>query len=81
MKYTPSFKQKVRTLFPNDSRLSNLLESGSELVGRILDDSAPSSISNDTVLKATSLQELQDLAKNNKAKVDLYSEFWKQPKS
>lgn len=75
MYYPESFKQKVKSIYPDWEELHKRLETGDVFVGRYLNDSSPSGISIDTILKATSLKELQAEAKKMKEKVDIYTQW------
>jgi hypothetical protein len=70
--YTKELIKQVKELYPNNETIHNLADSGNEFLGRYLDDSASVSINIDTILLATSLEELQKLAREQKKKVNLY---------
>ncbi len=72
MAYSKELINAVKEVYPDSKEMHKLAESGNAFLGRYLDDSSPSSISLDTVLKATSLDELQKLARNYKRKIELY---------
>jgi len=80
MKYTEEFKDRVKKLYPNSKQMHEMLDNGNAFLGRLLDDNSPSGISNETILKAKSLTELQQLATTNQAKIQLYKDYWEQPK-
>jgi hypothetical protein len=73
MAYSEKLIKEVKDAYPDYPRMHELAETGSAWLGRYLDDSSPRSISIDTVLKANSLEELQNLAKDYKKKLDLYA--------
>ena len=73
MAYSEKLIKEVKEAYPDYPRMHELAETGSAWLGRYLDDSSPRSISIDTVLKANSLEELQNLAKEYKKKLDLYA--------
>jgi hypothetical protein len=73
MAYSEKLIKEVKDAYPDYPRMHELAETGSAWLGRYLDDSSPRSISIDTVLKANSLEELQNLAKEYKKKLDLYA--------
>ena len=73
MAYSEKLIKEVKEAYPDYPRMHELAETGSAWLGRYLDDSSPRSISIDTVLKANSLEELQNLAKDYKKKLDLYA--------
>lgn len=76
MFYPEDFKSRVKKAYPNFEKLHRSLDNGDEIVGRLLDDgSYPSTISLDTILAATSLEELQEKAKAIKVKLNLYNEW------
>lgn len=77
MKYPQNFIDKAKRVYPNWQRLHELLDKGSEFVGRLLADSRPDGgISIAQVLNAETLEELQDFARNEQAKSELYSEWF-----
>jgi hypothetical protein len=73
MAYSEKLIKEVKETYPDYPRMHELAETGSAWLGRYLDDSSPRSISIDTVLKANSLEDLQNLAKDYKKKLDLYA--------
>lgn len=75
LNYPEDFKARCKIAYPDFQRLHELLDAGSELVGRILDESATGSLPVDTVLRATSLTELQALAALEKERRVLYNEW------
>lgn len=76
MFYPTDFKNRVKKTYPNWDELHRGLDNGDVFVGRYLNDSSyPASISLNTILAATSLEELQEMAKVLQAKVDLYNEW------
>lgn len=77
MFYPEDFKTRVKNAYPNWEGLHRRLDSGDCFVGRFLDDSSSTTISLDTVLAATSLEELQNKAKAEQEKVELYKEWSK----
>lgn len=75
MFYPEDFKKRVKEMFPDWENLHRNLDCGSIYVGQIL--YADFSIPIDTILAATSLDELQDTAKAIKKRKELYSEWCK----
>ena len=77
MFYPEDFKTRVKKAYPNCEELHLGLDSGDVFIGRYLDDSSPTSLSLDTILNATSLEELQEKARLAQEKVELYCEWSK----
>ena len=76
MFYSKDFKTRVKKAYPNFKELHRSLECGNDYtVGLYLSENSSSSISITTVLEATSLKELQNKAKAEKEKVELYKEW------
>lgn len=73
--YPANFVAKAKKLYPNWTELHQALASGSELVGRYLDDSCDGKLDCREVMKAESLREVKAMAKRELAKVELYSEW------
>lgn len=65
------FVDEARTLYPGWSDLQAAIASGDPIIGRYLDDAAPSGIDVNTVLRATSLESLQQKASIIKRKQNL----------
>lgn len=78
MKYSAELIRGVKELYPEDSRMQELADTGNMWLGRYLDDGAMGMIAIDTVLLATSLEELQKKARLQKKKKDLYSKWYKE---
>ena len=78
MAYSEKLIKEVKEAYPDYPRMHELAETGSVWLGRYLDDSSPRSISIDTVLKANSLEKLQNLAKEYKKKLDLYNMWYEE---
>lgn len=76
--YSESFKKRVKEAWNNYEEIVKLADAGSEFLGRYLDDGSQGGISVNTVLTATSLEALQQIARSLKIKRDLYSEFWEE---
>ena len=76
MFYPEDFKKRVKETFPEIEKLHRNLDKGSLEVGLYL-RSRTVSISNDTILAATSLEELQKMAKVAKTRSNLYDEWCK----
>lgn len=75
MFYPEEFKARCKKAYPDNEVLHEKLEEGSEWVGRYLDDGADGKLPVDTILEATSLEELQALAQVEKEKRSLYAEW------
>ena len=76
MFYPEDFKNKVKEVHPDWEELHQSLDRGSQYAGALLYYNwYPDSISIDTILVATSLEELQEMAKAKQVDVDLYSEW------
>lgn len=73
--YTPDLIAEVKELYPDSAEMHKLAESGNAFLGRYLDDSSPTGIPLDTVLLATSLDELQKKARIAKRKCELYRKW------
>ena len=75
MVYPKEFIDKCKAAYPDKPHLHDMLNSGSQLVGRALSELETNSISTSIVLAATSLEELQNLAKIKNARCSLYGEW------
>lgn len=75
MFYSSDFKDRVMKAFPDNEDLEARLEKGDIMVGRILDDSSPDSLSLDVILNSNSLEQLQAMARIAKERKDLYTEW------
>ena len=75
MFYPEDFKNRVKKAFPTWDELHRRLDSGDVFVGRYLDDNSPTALSLNTILTATSLEELQENAKAAQEKVELYHDW------
>lgn len=73
--YAKWFVDEAKALYPNCDGLHKAIENGSSIVGRYLDDNAPSGLSCNEVLSAVSLESLQQKAMVVKRKQDLYHAF------
>ncbi len=78
MEYTKELIAEVKELYPNSKEMHKLADEGNGFLGRYLDDSSPSGISIDEILLSTSLDELQQKARNHKRKVQLYKKWCEQ---
>lgn len=78
MKYSDELIKEVKELYPNSSDMIKHAENGNTVLGRYLDDSSSGNISIDTILKATSLDDLKEVANKLKAKRDLYKQWGKE---
>lgn len=73
MGYTQKLIKMVKETYPNSPDMHKLAESGNAFLGRYLDDSCEDSLPLDTILLATSLESLQQKARDMKRKVELYA--------
>lgn len=73
--YTQDLINEVKELYPDTPAMHALAESGNVFLGRYLDDSSFTGIPLDTVLLATSLDELQTIARRYKRQVQLYKKW------
>jgi len=78
MKYSDELIAEVKELFPNNKEMHQHADNGNEILGRYLDDSSSGSIRIDTILLATSLEQLQTLARFQKRKVELCKKWCKE---
>lgn len=78
IQYSDDFKRKVKELYPNDTNMHNMADRGDDFLGRYLDDSSSSNIDCDTILIATSLDELQKKARALKQKKELYAQWYRE---
>ena len=76
MGYSTSFIQKVKECYPDSPKMHDLADNGEYFLGRYLDDSSSGAINVDAILLATSLDELQKVARREKMRVNLYKEWW-----
>ena len=74
MVFPKEFKEKVKRVYPGWETIQTFLDDDSELACRQLFDKCVSGISVDTILRASSLEELQNLARREKEKWALYRE-------
>ena len=72
MNYPEGFKLKVKLIYPNNNVLLMAIENGSPFVGKMLEQYSQESISNEEILNATDLNELQTKAQVIKARRELY---------
>ena len=75
MAYSPQLIADVKELYPDSTEMHKLADSGNAFLGRYLDDSSPSGMPIDTVLLATSLDDLQRKARDMKRRVELYKRW------
>ncbi len=78
MVYSRELINEVKELYPNDKEMHELAAEGNVFLGRYLDDSSSNMMSIDTVLLATSLDELQKKARMSKRKLELYHKWCKE---
>jgi hypothetical protein len=72
MNYPEVFRVKVKLIYPNNNVLLMAIENGSPFVGKMLEQYSQESISNEEILNAADLNELQTKAQVIKAKRELY---------
>lgn len=75
MFYPEDFKNRVKKAYPNWDELHRRLDEGDVFVGCYLDDSCSTGISFETILSATSLEELNNKARVGQEKVAIYNEW------
>jgi hypothetical protein len=75
LKYSQEFINEVKELYPDYKEMYKLADEHAYFLGRYLDDSSGRGVPYDTVLTATSLDELQKYARNEKRKVQLYRQW------
>jgi len=75
MAYTQELINEVKELYPDSPVMHRLAEDGDVFLGRYLDDSSVVAIRLDTILLATSLDELQKIARREKRKAELYGKW------
>ena len=76
MEYPKNFVDRAKRIYPNWAKLHELLDKGSPFVGTLLRDAQPSgSISIVRVLNAETLEELQEYAKSELEKTELYAQW------
>lgn len=76
MEYSKEFIDKTKKLYPNWQKLHELLDKGSPFVGNLLHEAQPSGgLSLAVILNAESLEDLQELARNEVEKLSLYPEW------
>jgi hypothetical protein len=76
--YSPEFIKRVKAVFPDWTDLHQALDSGSEVVGRYLNDSQGTPMRNEELVKALEggkQQEVLEKAKKLAAIDELYSEW------
>lgn len=69
------FIDEARTLYPGWKELQDAIQTGNPIIGRYLDDAAPSGMDVDTILRAKSLESLQQCAAIIKRKQYLYHSY------
>lgn len=74
--YSEDFKSRCKIAYPKARELHRALDHNSEAVGRILSELNSSTITPDTILRATSLAKLKELAKREKMRAGLYTEWY-----
>lgn len=73
MSYSKEFIAKVKEVLPHDKKIHEMAERGEYFLGRYLDDASDTKMSIDTILLATSLEELQKKARGMKVRLELYT--------
>ena len=76
MIYPKEFQEKVRKVYANNELIIKNLETGSAVLGKHLYDNRMHGVPNEQALNATSLEEVQSIAKRTKQTVELYSEWF-----
>ncbi len=77
MFYPDDFKERVKKAYPYLRDLHHALDNGDPIVGVYLSECRPAPITLETILLATSLEELQEKARIEKEKTDLWQEWLK----
>lgn len=75
-KYSEEFIAKVKRIYPKSYQMHSHAEVGSAMLGRFLYDSCSSSLPIDWLLKQKEIEDVHDLCKTEKEKVDLYREWY-----
>ena len=75
MFYPESFANKVKATFSNDEEICKALEEGDLNLGLLLSSKCQKAPSIDTILAATSLEELKKDAETAKKTIDLFNEW------
>lgn len=70
--YSEKLIKEVKECYPDYPKIHELAEEGSVWLGRYLDDSLSGGIPIDTILTALTLEELQDMARLAKRKINCY---------
>lgn len=78
MAYSQELINEVKEVYPDSPEMHRLADTGNAFLGRYLDDSSPSGIPLDTILLATSLEQIQNVARHYKRKVELYRKWLKE---
>lgn len=78
--YSQEFINKVKEVYPNSKEIKELADKNQYFLGRYLDDSSSSSIGIGTILNATSLESLQQIARTEKMKCELYAQWHEEVK-
>ena len=76
MIYPEEFKARCKKVYPTFEMLHEALDNNSAWVGRYLCDSMNSGMKFSTVLSATSLEALQEEARRELEKRELYAEWY-----
>lgn len=75
MAYSSQLIADIKELYPDSEAMHKLADSGNAFLGRYLDDSSPTGMPINDVLLATSLDELQNKARDMKRRVELYKRW------
>lgn len=75
MHYPEDFKEKVRKVYPDKFDLHRRLDQDDFSAGAYLSGLRPKRITLDTILAATSLEELQEKARVEKERYELWEEW------
>lgn len=70
--YSEKLIKEVKEVFPDTKEMHRLAENGNAMLGRWLDDNSENGISINLILAASTLEEIKDLARKAKRKVELY---------
>lgn len=69
--FNQSFIEEAKALYPQWTALHEAIQNNSEIIGRYLDDAAENGIHYEDILRATSLEELKEMAGILKRKCEL----------
>ena len=80
MKYSESLEKRYKKVFAGDAHMLSLLGVNPEVLDRALFELSYSGISNEQILKASSLGKLKEHARRSLAIQDLRTKLWEEYK-